>query len=248
MADTVGKQRIKTVSPAGASIDVNVGVVDSTGANNWEVNASGQGPVDIAAQSLTAVAVSADNAANAAGNPIFTQLSDGTAAVGDANPLAVNAYFGDTAVSTTDPLPVGWYDSAGNELGTASNPVVVSNAPSSSGTTIREHFHTNGTTIASGATDNQDYVVPNAQTATVQKITFSCPAEAHLTLILDPATADTDIITLHTSPGSTTAVYEFVRPVTLAGDGVDVIRTEFVNDDNQGTDYSVMWEGFYVAT
>jgi len=48
------------------------------GSQEWSIDASGYGQVDIAAQSLTAVAVSGDSSANAVANPIHMAVGDGT--------------------------------------------------------------------------------------------------------------------------------------------------------------------------
>jgi len=53
------------------------------------IDANGMARINIGAQSLTALAVSKDSSANAANNPIFAELTDGTTAISSSNPLNV---------------------------------------------------------------------------------------------------------------------------------------------------------------
>lgn len=78
-----------TVAPTG-SLNTNAPFCQITdGAQNWSIDAGGFGQVDIAAQSLTAVAVSATGAANLVTNPIFTSVSATAAANLVSNPIFV---------------------------------------------------------------------------------------------------------------------------------------------------------------
>lgn len=67
-------------------------------------------PISIAAQSLAAVAISKNNTANAVGNAVFVQFSDGSAALGTTgNPIFVNNKdgAGNALTSTSGKLDVG---------------------------------------------------------------------------------------------------------------------------------------------
>jgi hypothetical protein len=113
MSDTVGKQRIRT----DVSTDVTVRLADSVGTNLAAVDASGRIAVSIAAQTLTAVAVSATTSANAAGNPIFiAPVVGGSALTATSNALDVNIKS-----SGVTAFPV----SATTALNTAANPLLV---------------------------------------------------------------------------------------------------------------------------
>lgn len=67
-----------------------------------QVDAYGALFTNIAKQDLTAVKISADAAANAADNPIFTELTDGAAAIATTNPLSVNLTDGTSASLISD--------------------------------------------------------------------------------------------------------------------------------------------------
>ena len=63
------------------TMDVNTraGFVQITdGTDEWSIDGSGYGQIDIAAQSVGSVAVSKDNSANAVGNPLSVAIGDGT--------------------------------------------------------------------------------------------------------------------------------------------------------------------------
>ena len=107
------------------TMDVNTraGYVQITdGTEDWSIDASGYGQVDIAAQSLTALKVSKDAAANLVTNPIWTELTDGT------NPLG----------TVTNPI----HTQEVGGTGLAGNPFVVNTNVASAGTPNDHDFNT----------------------------------------------------------------------------------------------------------
>ncbi len=84
--------------------------------DDWD-DGSDRAQVDVAAQTLTAMKVSATAAANTLGNPMFTQISqDGTNAMSASYPLPISATMAANAVS--NPIFVSLSDGTGLHLST----------------------------------------------------------------------------------------------------------------------------------
>lgn len=71
LTDANGRLLSSVTIPSGSQIEI------TDGTDTWSIDGSGYGQVDIAAQSVGSIAVSADNNANTETNPIFVQVVSG---------------------------------------------------------------------------------------------------------------------------------------------------------------------------
>lgn len=253
MADTVGKQRVRT----DANTDVVIRLADTAGTNIAGVSATGSVQSNIAEQTLAGVKISRDgatptaangsfvevttaNAVLAVTNPVPTRLGNGTAFNSATAPIFAQLTNGTAVNAVTAPEFVSLTDGT-NPLGTLSNPLAVTVAPGASGTTV---YRFNNATVGAGATTNIDYTVTASTTLTIEKLMVSGPAAGNYALIIDPAGTNVTKIKLYTSPGCTVAEYAFERPLTVAA-GL-VVRVAKNNDDNQTAEMGFVWEGFEV--
>jgi hypothetical protein len=236
MADTVGKQRIRT----DAVTDVQVAIYNAAGTQTAGVDAASNLQININAQGLAGVKTSRDGAAPTAANGNFAEVTTANAVLAVANPIPTRLSNGTAFNSVTAPAFVELTDGT-NPLGTSTNPISVVASPGGSGTTV---YRFNNATVTAGATTNVDYTVTALTTLTILKIVVSGPAAGNYALIIDPAGTNVTKIKLYTSPGSTVAEYVFARPLTVAA-GL-VVRIAKNNDDNQTAEMGFVWEGFEV--
>jgi hypothetical protein len=263
-ADILGKQQIRT----DAKNDVQVQVADSAGSNLLAVdsnglvgakNYAGDGTaitqtggamdvnlkaqtdnigIDIKAQTLTAVKVSATSAANTVSNPIYVELTGGAAAITNtSNALDVNvksitgtnlpvniAQVGGATSDATHPLFVELTDGSA-AFGTSGNPIHVLEA-SGTGTSVKAYDKA-AAVAGAGGSASHDYTVTSGKTLTLGQITVAGPGASRFEVILDaagtPVTIDTFIIP--SSGGTFTKDYIMV-PITLAaGKKIRVMKT-----------------------
>jgi hypothetical protein len=122
-ADQNQGQRIQTWLPAPtATLDVQVGITDTTGTKTWVLDAASRGEVslfasgtgltvtgsnlniNIAQQTATALAISRDGAVNSATHGLFTNVLQGDAVLSATNGLFSNVLQGNAVLSATNGL------------------------------------------------------------------------------------------------------------------------------------------------
>ena len=239
-AQTQGTTPISTRNPAPtANLDAQVGIVGSNGTDILEPDSSGRLTVKLQDGSGNVInsttgrlhtTVSKDGAANAVNNAIFTQLSDGTA-----------------AISNTNPLPSGIYDGSGNLLGVSGNPLLVTTG-GVSGTPKSDYEQTTSDTITkNGGTYNFDMAVTASLTYKMNKIAVGSNEQMHFDVIDDATAAEagpTQVFTLYVAPASPFAQYEFKNPLEFAGGTAGTtLRITATNNGNKDSDASVFHEG-----
>lgn len=228
-ADRLGKQQVRTED----NDDVKVQVVDgSTLTQKLAVDANGK----------VSAKVSKDTSDNAAANPIYTQLSDGTNAIGatgnglDVNIKGVSAtavpVSADGSANTVgNPIFIELSDGT-NPLGTVTNPVYATVTESSSGS-IRKYDKA-AAVAGDGGSANHDYTVTALKTLTLSAITVSAGGASRFDVILDAAGTPETIDTFHVPPSGGTVVKDYTAlGITLAA-GL-VIRITKVNNEKSAS-------------
>lgn len=181
-----------------------VGAVDS---QRWAIDASGNGPIDIASQTLTAVKISKDANANASGNPIFVDISAQTL-------TAVKISKDASANSETNPIYVQVVSGivSGNEI----------------------HDYDMQTTTKDLTTDH-DYTVTGG-TFLLKSVIGSASGAGRYMVQVGPLATLVTIAVQFGSGANPNVVFTFDPPIEVPAASTGTVRVVRRNDDNSNMD------------